>query len=477
MNMAPGGRGGKRVHVYRSCCARLVKNIHRRLLDEKTASRQQFGTTQVSNRLLAYTGLSKATIYHLLKDSNVPTHDEPEQRDRGLEMQRDDECQIRPAIIGLLKDKRTPTVSSLHRRLKATVTNWKWGRTSLYKALLRLGFRYNSKRHNYYDRLRESDENIVARNAYLKRYFDWKAEGRPMVYMDESWINKNAAPTKSWHDGTAECVDAVPPGKGARWILIGAGTEDGWVPNSYRMWKGNVKSEDYHTEMNGPVFKDWVHKYLLPNIAPNSVIVMDRATYHTELRPTSKKASSSLRKADLVKWVVDHECKDDNGQVYTAAALETMRKPSIFAIAHANPPQVRWLIFDWLAEWNTKHNTDIKLNALPVAHPTLNPIEMLWNWLKRHVATNNHDFSMTGIASLAQARKEELDGAWWKKACAHSHKFAVDYYAADDEGCDEDPDQLPSSHEDAGNVRSDEDSDDSDVSDLDYFDCVEGKSS
>ena len=124
--------------------------------------------------------------------------------------------------------------------------------------------------------------------------------------MDESWINLNTSRKKCWHDGTADTVDSIPVGKGPRWIMIGAGSRQGWIPNTFKMWKGNVKSEDYHTEMNGTVFGDWFNKFLLPNVGRNSIIVVDRAPYHMELRPSSKCANSGLKKDQLVNWLLDH---------------------------------------------------------------------------------------------------------------------------------------------------------------------------
>jgi len=53
--------------------------------------------------------------------------------------------------------------------------------------------------------------------------------------------------------------------------------------DTFRIWKGTVKSEDYHSEMNGEVFFDWMHKYLLPAMPSNGVLIIDRAPYHLEL--------------------------------------------------------------------------------------------------------------------------------------------------------------------------------------------------
>jgi hypothetical protein len=114
--------------------------------------------------------------------------------------------------------------------------------------------------------MREASYNVTLRTSYLSSFFEYKRAGRQIVYMDESWINKNETPRRVWHDGTPETVDAVPPGKGPRWIMIGAGFRDGWIPTSFRMWKGNVKSEDYHEEMNSDVMAHWMLTYLLPNV-------------------------------------------------------------------------------------------------------------------------------------------------------------------------------------------------------------------
>ncbi len=55
----------------------------------------------------------------------------------------------------------------------------------------------------------------------------YEKEGRPFIFMDEIWINKNCAPTHVWTDGTQDLEDKVPPGKGQRWIILAAGSKDG----------------------------------------------------------------------------------------------------------------------------------------------------------------------------------------------------------------------------------------------------------
>ena len=74
-----------------------------------------------------------------------------------------------------------------------------------------------------------------------------------------------------------------PAGKGARCIIIGMGSSNGWVSGSAQVWertaKEGVKSEDYHSDINAENFEEWLLP-LLKNLDPNSVVVFDNASYH-----------------------------------------------------------------------------------------------------------------------------------------------------------------------------------------------------
>jgi len=60
-------------------------------------------------------------------------------------------------------------------------------------------------------------------------------------------------------------------------------------------------------------------------------------------------------------------------------------------------PWPQYLAQKWINDFNAAHGTDIKFLLLPVAHPILNPIELMWSHLKRHVRQHNRDFTMESI--------------------------------------------------------------------------------
>jgi transposase len=41
-----------------------------------------------------------------------------------------------------------------------------------------------------------------------------------------------------------------------------------------------AKDGDYHQEMNGPTFLNWLENQLMPALKSQSVIVLDNASYH-----------------------------------------------------------------------------------------------------------------------------------------------------------------------------------------------------
>ena len=91
---------------------------------------------------------------------------------------------------------------------------------------------------------------------------------------------------------------AHPSGKGKRLIILHAGSEDGWVPNGSLVYQSLNDDGDYHQEMNHTIFEKWFEDQLLPNIPPNSLIVMDNASYHS--RRKEALPTSNWRKGDML---------------------------------------------------------------------------------------------------------------------------------------------------------------------------------
>ena len=93
----------------------------------------------------------------------------------------------------------------------------------------------------------------------------------------------------------------VPSGKGQRLIVVHAGGVEGWVGGADLIFKSKTNSADYHDKMNTEHYMEWFTQQLLPNLTPNSVIIVDNATYHNKQK--DKPPTASNKKDDIKQWL------------------------------------------------------------------------------------------------------------------------------------------------------------------------------
>jgi hypothetical protein len=71
-----------------------------------------------------------------------------------------------------------------------------------------------------------------------------------------------------------------------------------------------TKSGDYHDKMNWENFQTWLKSQLIPNLPPNSVLVIDNASYHN-IREM-KEPTSTTREADMLLWLEEKQLPTDS---------------------------------------------------------------------------------------------------------------------------------------------------------------------
>jgi hypothetical protein len=125
---------------------------------------------------------------------------------------------------------------------------------------------------------------------------------RPIVYLDETWVNQNHTRGYIWQNHENIEGLKVPTEKGSRLIICHAESPSfGFVKDAkliFRCNSGNTK--DYHSQMNATIFENWYLQMLMNLVKPN-VIVMDNASYHSALLEDYPKSNS--RKADVQQWL------------------------------------------------------------------------------------------------------------------------------------------------------------------------------
>lgn len=136
--------------------------------------------------------------------------------------------------------------------------------------------------------------------------------------------------SKLWADDNFDIK--IPLGGGGRYIIIHAGSRRGFVDDGLKCFHTTQIDGDYHKSMDSKVFEDWFQTQLVPNLLPNSLIVMDNAPYHSRI--INKCPTSSNNKADIIQYLIDHSIVPN----------PTILKPESLLIANEiAPPKVYFI--------------------------------------------------------------------------------------------------------------------------------------
>ena len=84
-------------------------------------------------------------------------------------------------------------------------------------------------------------------------------------------------------------------------------------------------------------------------------------------------------------------------------------------------------VVEEVADRFTEGSFDIKILFLPVAHPELNPMEMVWGTVKRCVASNNRNFRQSEVEELTRVELERHEASKFVPFVLHvmkeEHKY------------------------------------------------------
>jgi len=370
--------------------------------------------------------ISRQTVMQLRKklESGEPFYDD-EERDRAMVVPHSLAGPVRDAIFDMYAEKKHVTLDTLLKRLEelrvTRMSGWKWSRSTLYRFLTdKMHYTYG-KRRTYYQNLKEDVSIAAQRVNYIKKVRQYRSEGRAIYYQDETWVNKNMTPANVWLDEDGHGGLKVPQGKGERSIICHVGGRDGFVPGAKLIFRGSkaLKDSDYHTEMNASVFLDWMRRKVLPAVPAKSIIVVDRATYHTTLTEQTKPAKSTFRKLQLAEWLVAHGVVHDGRS--TVDEYMALTKPEIGQICKQNKPKPEYEVSVAAREF------DCEILLLPVGHPELNPIEMVWAYVKTYVSKHNTSFSLAEVERHAHAAIDAFDETAWQGYVEHCVKVEDKY--------------------------------------------------
>lgn len=334
---------------------------------------------KATERAANYCQVSKRTIIRIRKSGNL-TPDE-KLSTPGKKRKRADHHKVcvdnfdRRVIVDVIKDfytnkKIVPTCKKLLPVLREKI-NFKWSEWALRRLLKDMGFKWRkcgSKRKL----LIEKPEIVNWRFKYLREIRKIRDQNKKIFYLDETWIDSNLTFQKCWQsvDENGVLPDLNPSN---RVIVVDIGSDDGFLQGGRLIYKANSVKGDYHGQMNSVNFEKWIRERVLPNLPPNSVIVMDNAPYHGE--QDDKVPNKSATKKVMIEWLSRH------GEEYDE---KTTRKAELYeAILRLKPPEKVYKIDSLL---KGQGHTVLRL---PPYMCDLNAIEFVWAKVKQHVRSKN----------------------------------------------------------------------------------------
>ena len=412
----------------------VLINDARSYFEKEAAANTRLNLTRPVKRTAACLDISETLVNRASKwrecIDELPEDDEFETRNRERTVSESFYPVIRSTIFRMFHNKNHVTLDTLQKELeqlpRTRSNGWKWSRATLHRVLTdNMQFTYG-KRPSHYDTIREKESIALQRIQYIRAIRQYRAEGRPIFYQDETWVFKNMTPENVWLDEDGKGGPKVPNGPGMRSIDSHVGSENGFIDGAALLFRGKhaLKDSDYHVEMNSFVFLDWLEKKVFPRIPSRSILVIDRATYHTTLTEETKPAASNFRKSEHAKWLIDKDVQyvQDGITLTTYDDFMTLSKVELQVICKQNKPVPKFVV-QALAQ---KFDCDILF--LPVSYPELNPIEMVWGNVKGYVAKNNIHFSLAEVEQLTLERFGQIGAEEWSKCVNHCVKVEDEYF-------------------------------------------------
>ena len=340
----------------------------------------------------SYTGVSRTTVAGIVKSvresGRVPQLRSPGNRIQTTAVPVSAEARIREFVFDRHREGAICNGKHIAALLKDEFGLEIQERT-MRRHLARMGFCWSQTKKRTRS-LRESSRVRQQRHDYLyeirKNQRLPSDEQHRLVYLDESFLHHHYGSQFSWlSDG--DFIERSA-GKGRRWCFIHAMTEEGLL--------------------DGPV---------LPK---RCLIVMDRCPFHMVGKDSIN--PKQMRKTELREWLTQNGFKWE----------ESWLKPRL--TEEIEDKRDKKTMVETFAE-----NDGHRVLFLPVHHPELSPIELVWNTAKGECArlfTNTTSFREQRIR-LENAFNSKTDSEYCSEAFRHVRQFEEKYWEVDLEFDDE----------------------------------------
>ena len=356
-------------------------------------------------------------------------------------------------------------VSERHARRLLRRMGYKWRRKRPMGTASKeqMAQRMRSFIHQYSDALKQEEAGVAV-----------------IIDMDESYIHTQHRNRYMWALTSDEQGTQVrgTPSKGERLIIVHAMSKDGLLHAPRRgrsaaaptnvlsdqdftcevIFKGTVDSEDYHKNMDGTVFMNWIRNRLIPSFKrryPNKklILLLDNASYHHP-RGEDWVNPNKMTKQDLAAWIVSHLPDGELMRVQDGDHERIFGKTSLFQHGSKYSPSCKQMRM-WIKSYLLKHpltnqtlvqqefaRHGFQLIYTPPYQCDTQPIEMLWAYVKNYVGrVMGDDHSVKAVTELTRQgfygdqvnNHAAVDATFCQSIINHTHKWLNKWIERDEE--------------------------------------------
>ena len=403
---------------------KLILKLFKTFSLEATRKRPLVAYHHVQQRTCHALGISKHCLDRLLKKEDTEENSMAEtsgavtksRSAMGLPDSFDTNI-IHRTTLSMLSANKTVTLKNLKDHVvEAGIQISKY---TLWKTLHKLGFHYGRPDTDNKQTLIERCDLAMKRCTFLRKIREFWQQQKPVFDLDETWVDTHTYPAKQWVAPEGQQGRKLPISRGQRFVVLHCGSQEtGFVEGCDLVFLSKANDgRDYHSEMNGRIFENWVKDQLTPALPSHSVVVMDNASYHSVQVEGSKAPTSATRKQEMVNWLEEKGISVD----------PTLKKPQVYELIKAHKGQM-----------TPTYSVDAFLAAkghhvlrLPPYHCELNPIELIWGELKQFIAASNHTFKQQDVRELINRGFQKITKESWRKACQHVLKIEEEWWKRD----------------------------------------------
>ena len=349
---------------------------------------------------------------------------------------------IRQVCCQFYANKEYPTANKI--RLKC-FENDHFPRVSLavFKKWLIHNCKFKYRKINKKPVYLERTDVLAQRDHYLRNVRYYRQLGYKIYFQDETWTSPNQSRNRCWQvlldntgiqefkrelnrkvlmDVNGWAGGFIVKGGQGRIIVNHIGGEDGFLDGAEDVFISKKDSSDYHGSMNAEHFNEWFRN-VLTIIPDKSVIVLDMAPYHRKRVPGTIMPKMSWLKSKIVEWFLHHHIILPEN----VDSFYDLTKASLIQLSLAYPVKEEYYV-DHLVRDCGK---DVKLLFLPVGHCELNPIELIWAYMKGKVSEKNTTGGTKNVLGLTKDCIKLVTKELWQNCIREAIKFENKFWERD----------------------------------------------